>query len=375
MEKTMTIKVFKLEEYLTKYEFSVQHFLCGSDAESFKMSEVLAMSTTQERDMWDDLSLKYTEPYGHPMLRHQIAKSLYPSLSAENILCFAGAEEGIFAALSTICTPQDHVIVLTPCYQSLLEIPQMMGSEVSEILLKEENEWRIDLNEIQDAIKHNTKCIVMNFPHNPTGQVIEEEELVQLIAMCDKHGIWLFSDEVYRLLGKPKHGWAPPAATMYHRALSLNVMSKSFGMPGLRIGWIACQDLNMTHNIKLMKDYLSICNSAPSEILSLISLRNKEQILARNNNIVSENLKTLDVFFKEYNNLFEWVRPQGGCIGLVKYKGDESVDVFCDKLVNEKSVLLMPASIYNHQSNHFRIGFGRKTMPEALAKFKEFLES
>lgn len=366
------MNIFKLEEYLAKYEFSSKYLLCCSDAESFSMSEIIDMALPEDKKLWEELTLKYTEPYGHPMLKKQIAH-LYAGLLDENVLCFAGAEEGIFCALSVLIQPQDHVIAITPCYQSLLEIPKSKGAYISEIQLKEENKWRIDLNAIQNAIKPNTKCIVINFPHNPTGQVIEEDELKGLIDICEARGIWLFSDEVYRLLGAPNKPWASPAACNYDKALSLGVMSKAFGMAGLRIGWIACKDKEIIHKMKLMKDYLSICNSAPSEILSIIVLNNKDKILQRNNKIVADNLKLIDQFFVEYSHLFEWVRPQGGCVGFVKYKGDDSIESFCERLVSKQNVLLMPASIYDYNSKHFRIGFGRKNLPECLEQLKEFL--
>jgi len=367
------MNVFKLEEYLAKYEFSAKHLLCCSDAESFHMSEIIGMASSQQMDLWQHLRLGYTEAPGLPLLRETVAEELYPGLEPDNILTFAGAEEGIFCALNAIVTAADHVIVLTPCYQSLLEIPKSKGAEVTEIELQEENDWRIDLQSIQMAIKPNTKCIIINFPHNPTGQVIEEDKLQALIEICASKCIWLFSDEVYRLLGKPEQPWASPAACIYEKGLSLGVMSKAFGMAGLRIGWIACQDKAILKKIEQMKHYTSICNSAPSEVLTLIALRNKDAILERNNKIVADNLRLLDQFFIEYRHLFEWVRPQGGCVGFVKYKGIGSIESFCEKLVNTQNVLLMPASIYDYASNHFRIGFGRKNMPECLDQLKEFL--
>ena len=150
-------------------------------------------------------------------------------------------------------------------------------------------------------------------------------------------------------------------------------MSKAFGLAGLRIGWIACQNKTILKKIEQMKHYTSICNSAPAEILSLISLKAKDKILQKNNKIVADNLKLLDQFFVEYSHLFEWVRPQGGCVGFVKYKGTGSIESFCEQLVEQKNVLLMPASIYDYASNHFRIGFARKNMPECLDQLKEFL--
>lgn len=363
----MNLNLFKLEEYLTQYEFSSPYLLCCSDAESFSMSEVIAIADKEEQDLWENLSLKYTEPFGHPLLRKTIAKAMYQKMESDNILCFAGAEEGIYCALQVLCELGDHVIVLTPCYQSLKEIPRTKGCEVTAIELKEENHWKINLEEIKQAIQSNTKCLVMNFPHNPTGQVISQEELTALVALLEQHGIWLFSDEVYRDLGMSQKPWAMTAADSYDRALSLGVMSKAFGMAGLRVGWVACQNKAIIHEIKRMKDYVSICNSAPSEVLSLIALRNKQHFLNRNNQIVCHNLALLDAFFLKYSDRFEWVKPQGGCVGFVRYLSDESVDVFCERLVKQHGILLMPASIYDFPSNHFRIGFGRRNMPEVLA--------
>jgi aspartate/methionine/tyrosine aminotransferase len=369
----MKINVFKLEEYLARYEFSAPYLLCCSDAETLAMRDVLAMADVEDTKQWETLSLGYTEAQGLPKLRQGIAQSLYPTLHANNILCFAGAEDAIFCALNYLCEPLDHVVVLSPCYQSLQEIPRAQGAEVTNVHLREENNWRIDLAEIKKALKSTTKGVVINFPHNPTGQVISQVELLELINLCAQHDLWLFSDEVYRLLGSPREGWSAPAAQLYPKAISVGVMSKAFGMAGLRVGWLACQDQELLKKIEYVKHYTSICSSAPSEILSLIALKNADRILARNNKIVSENLAMLDQFFAEFPQLFSWVRPQGGCVGMVELKSPEPVATFCERLVKEKGVLLMPAMVYDMESNHFRIGFGRKNMPEALNKLREFI--
>ena len=369
----MRMNIFKLEEYLAIYEFTTPYMLCCSDAESFSMQEIIDMADPEDRNRWDHLRLGYTEAEGMLALREQIAATLYPSMTCENILCFAGAEEGIFCALYTLCDASDHVIALAPCYQSLMEIPKLRGCELTTLYLHEDNQWRIDLEAIKEAIQPNTKCLVINFPHNPTGQIITQDELDALVALCDTHGIWLFSDEVYRLLGAPSTPWAKPAAELYPKALSLGVMSKAFGMPGLRIGWIACQDKALLKTLERMKHYTSICNSAPAEIISLVALKHSDKILTRNNAIVSDNLKLLDGFLKRYSNRFSWVQPQGGCVGFVQHKQDESSDVFCRRLAQEAGVLLMPASIYDHEGPYFRVGFGRKNMPEALERLVAFL--
>lgn len=371
----MHLDTFLLEDYYGKYEFKTKYMLSSSDPESWSLNEILRMANKEEQVLWETQCFGYTEIKGLPTLRKTIARSLYPSLTADNILCFAGAEEGIFCSLLTLCSSQDHIIVLGPCYQSLAEIPKFTGATVTTIDLKEENNWSIDIEAIKSSIQTNTKMLIINFPHNPTGQIITSNELTELIQLLNKHNIWLFSDEVYHLLGRLKDSWAKPAATLYDKAISLGVMSKAYGMPGLRVGWIACQNQNILQQIEKTKHYTSLCNSGPAELISLIALRNKDIILARNNDIVAKNLLLLDSFFKKYAHLFSWVRPQGGCTGFVKYVGPETVDMFCSRLIDQAHVLLLPGSVYSVSSNHFRIGFGRRNMLEALTELEKFITS
>lgn len=369
----MKNNVFKLEEYLARFEFSAPYLLCCSDAETISMHELLSMGDGEDKKNWTNLELGYTEAPGMPELRKIIADVLYDGLSHNNILCFAGAEEAIFCTLTELCSPGDHVVVLSPCYQSLKEIPRAQGAQVSEVFLKEENQWRIDIAEIKQAIKSNTSGIVVNFPHNPTGQVISHSELVALIKLCQQHDLWLLSDEVYRLLGTPKEGFVQPAATLYDKAISIGVMSKAYGLAGLRIGFIACQDQGLLKKIEQVKHYTSICCSAPAELLSIIALKNSQKILERNNHIVAANLALLDQFFMEFSDLFAWVRPEGGCVGLGIFKGSEPIEAMCQRLVEEKGVLLLPGKVFDMESNHFRLGFGRKNMAEALQHFRNFV--
>jgi len=299
----MKLNAFKLEEYLARYEFKAPYLLCCSDAESWSLSEILAMANAQEHELWNNLRLGYTEVPGLPLLRETIAQTMYPNLQAENIFCFAGAEEGIFCGLSALCGPGEHVIVVTPCYQSLMEIPRAQGCHISTLNLTEEKGWRLDIEAVERLIQSNTKWLVINFPHNPTGQILAADDLQRLLALLAQHDLGLYSDEVYRLLG-PAQNWVKPAACLYSMAVSLGVMSKAYGLAGLRVGWIACQDKEILKKIELFKQYTSICNSAPSEILSIIALRNQEHILARNNNIIKANLALLDDFMEEYYEHF-----------------------------------------------------------------------
>lgn len=372
----MTLPVFCLEEFLAEWEFKAPYLLCCSDAESWSLKEILSLADNESLKLWENLRLSYTEVPGLLALREEIAH-LYDSNErfAENILCFAGAEEGIYCAVTALLQPNDHAIVITPCYQSLEELPKHAGAKITRIELSEDDGWELDLAKIEESIQDATRMLLINYPHNPTGMRLGWKKLLDLVELARKHQIIVFSDEVYRLLGPHNNGWEPPVAAIYELGISLGVMSKSFGLAGLRVGWLAAQNKQLLKKIESVKHYTSICNSAPAEVLSLIALRARNQILDRNNQIVKENIALLNAFFKKRSKEFSWVQPQGGCVGLVRYHGQDEVERFCQRLLERKGVLLMPGRIYKLHTNHFRIGFGRKNMPEALAHLGQFSDS
>jgi len=364
---------FKLETFFSKWEFNAKYHMCASDMETMSLKELLKLGTQEDRERWDNLTFKYIETFGTPELRSAIADT-YKQLSPNNILAFAGAEEGIYTAMHCILQKDEHAIVITPNYQSSETIPNALCN-VTGIGLDEKNDWNLDLDKIQDAIQKNTRLISINFPHNPTGKVISIQTLNTLIDIARKHEIYLFSDEVYRLMERNENIRLPQVADIYEKGLSLNVMSKAYGLPGLRIGWIATQDLELLEKMEKMKHYLSICNSSPSEFLSVIALKSRDKILTRNRKIIDKNLKILNLFFHKNNSLFEWKEPDGGCIGYPKYLGKEGVNVFCEQLIKKHSIMLLPASVYKSEvgmspSNHFRIGYGRKKMNDGLDALK-----
>jgi aspartate/methionine/tyrosine aminotransferase len=370
------LKDFRLETYFSRWEFAARYHLTASDAQSMTLSELLAMADPADRGAFDRLWLGYTETWGAPALREEIART-YDAREAADILCFAGAEEGIYVANHVLLEPDDHAIVVTPNYQAAETVPLSICA-VTGVPLNPDNNWSLDLDRIAAAIRPNTKLVSINFPHNPTGRIIERDVLDGLIALCRRHGLWLFSDEVYRLLGPDPDKQVSQVADLYERGVSLNVMSKAYGLPGLRIGWIACADRDLLIRMERMKHYLSICNAAPSEHLAIIALRNRDAILTRNNALVRANLELLDGFFAEFPNLFEWHRPDGGCVGYPRYLGPGTVDDFAAKLVEETGVLVLPSGIYSSDldptpTDRFRVGFGRAGMVEGLAAFRAYL--
>lgn len=363
---------FKLERFFVKYEFRVPYLLCSSDCESFSVKELLDLEKSSEKEL-KKLWLGYTESQGSPELRREIVK-LYKTIKPEDVIVFAGAEEGIFIFMNVLLKKGDHVIVQVPAYQSLYEIANSIECEITNWVMSDKNNWELNIDFLKKNIKENTTAIIMNFPHNPTGYLPSKQKFNQIIEIAKEKNIHIFSDEVYRLLEYDKDDTLSAMADCYDKGLSLGAMSKTFGLAGLRIGWIATKDKELFKKIASFKDFTSICNSAPSEFLSILALKHKEHLIKRNLEIIKNNLKLLDAFFNRYNHLFEWVRPKAGLIAFPKIKFDENVEKFCIDLVNKKGVLLLPSTMYDFDDKHFRIGFGRKNMPEALKKLKEYIK-
>jgi hypothetical protein len=371
------VRNFELEVHLGQWEFEAKYHMTASDTESLSMKDLLAMATPEERDKFENLWLGYTETRGAEDLCELVAGT-YTTLQRDNILCFAGAEEGIYTAMRVMLGKDDHAIVAVPNYQAAETLPLDI-CDVTGVELRASTGWRLDINEVENAIRPNTKLISVNAPNNPTGATLPVDDFEAIIALCRKHNIYLFSDEVYRLLELDDSKRRPQIADVYEKGISLNVMSKAYGLPGLRIGWIATQDKALLQQLEKYKHYLSICNSAPSERLAAIALRNKDKVVGRNRDLLRQNLATLVEFFDDYPWLFDWYVPDGGCIAYPRYLGRGTVEKFCEKLVIESSVLLLPSSIYRSElldapNDRFRIGFGRRNINQGLSKMREFID-
>ncbi|MGB0697531.1 MAG: aminotransferase class I/II-fold pyridoxal phosphate-dependent enzyme [Rhodospirillaceae bacterium] len=367
---------FRLETHFSKWEFKARYHLTASDAEAMSLRDLLAMASDADREAFEGMWLGYTETFGAADLRAVIAET-YQTRSAEDILCFAGASEAIFAANTVILEPDSHAIVVTPNYQSHETLPVALCAATG-VPLDPDDNWSLDIDRVAAAIRPNTKLVTINFPHNPTGAILPLERYQALIDLCRKHGIYILHDEIFNGLGPTGTQHLPFVTDLYERGLSLNVMSKSFGLPGLRIGWIACQDRALLSKMERLKHYLSICNSGPSERLTVIALRNRARILARNCAIIDENLPKWDRFFANHPDLFEWRRPDGSCMAYPRYKGAEGVEAFCRSLVEDSGVLFLPSTIYRSDlgetpTDRFRLGFGRTKLEDGLAALEAHL--
>ena len=369
----MRITDFALERYFARWEFAVEYLLCASDVEGYAMADLLALADDETRSLWDGLRLGYTESNGHPLLRAEIAV-LYEDVEPDDVLVFAGAEEAIFCLANVLLGPGEHAVVTWPGYQSLYEVGRAAGADVTLHELREEQRWGLDVERLIGALRPETRLVVVNAPHNPTGMLPTHAQWARLSDALADRNIHLLADEVYRFLEPDEKDRLLAGADAFSRGISLGVMSKSFAMAGLRIGWLASRDRDLLARCAAFKDYTTICSAAPSEILALIGLRAREQVLGRSLRIVADNLTLLDDFFRRRSDHFTWVRPRGGSVAFPRLLGDVPIDKFAADLVEAEGVLLLPDSQFGHPGNHFRIGFGRENLPAALSRLDAFVD-
>jgi aspartate/methionine/tyrosine aminotransferase len=367
----MQIEDFALERYFARWEFAVEHLLCASDVEAWPMADLLALADPEARALWDDLRLGYTESVGHPLLRAAIA-DLYETIGADEVLAFAGAQEAIFCLSHALLGQGDHAIVTWPGYQSLYEVARSAGADVTLIELREADAWALDVDAIRRAIRPETRLVVVNAPHNPTGMLPTHAQWRDLTAACDAAGVHLLADEVYRYLEVDPADRLIAGADAFGRGVSLGVMSKSFAMAGLRIGWLATHDRALLARCAALKDYTTICSAGPSEVLALIGLRARDRVIERSRAIVLDNLARLDDFFAAWAGTFDWIRPRGGSIGFPRLAASFPADDFATALLEAEHVLLLPASVFGYPGNHVRVGFGRVDLPVALARLDAY---
>jgi aspartate/methionine/tyrosine aminotransferase len=367
---------FALERFFAAHEFSARRLLCCSDCESTSVEDLLALEPGA-RDELMSLRLGYTETRGDPGLRADIA-AMYRGVGPDSVIVHAGAEEAILDFFLGTLSPGDHVIVNFPCYQSLAEIPRALGCAVDPWPLRQEGgRWAFDPLSLERLLRPRTRMVVLNAPHNPTGALPTRAEYGAIVELCRRAGAILLCDEVYAGLEYDESRALTPACEAYENGVSLNVLSKSWGLAGLRIGWLASRRADLLEAAARAKDYSSICSSGPSELLAGVAVRNRAALVGRSRALVASNLALLDSFLARRPDFLSWTRPEAGPIGfplLVPGSRWRDTEELSAALLEECGVLILPGGRYSYDPLGFRIGFGRASFPEALAALEAWLE-
>lgn len=358
----MKMEPFALERWMTKYETRVQYDIAESGICPLSTSDLLDLLPSADRDAALDrllsIRLGYSEACGTAELRALLA-STYENCAPENILVTTGAIEANFLLFNVLLEPGDHVVACYPAYQQLYSVPRGIGCDVSLWKAREDGDgFRFDLDELEKLVTRKTRLIVVNTPHNPTGAMPSEADLARIYALAESAGAMILCDEAYRWLTVPGGDtFAPPMFNRGPRGISVGTLSKPFGLPGLRIGWLAAHG-DLAERCWGMRDYVSLSPGKLSDALGVLAFTHREKIFQRNCAIVGANLAAANAWFARHEGLLSWRPPVGGLLALLRYRLDVPSLELANHLAERYSVMLAPGSAFGFE-HRLRIGLGQ----------------
>jgi len=364
----MRIEPFQLERWMTKYEMNVKWDIAESGIFPMSTRELLDLLPPDERagilDRLLDLRLGYSEACGSAELRGLIAAT-YDRTLPDEILVTTGAIEANFLLLNELLEAGDRIVIVDPAYQQLQSVARAIGCDVAPWKLRPENGFRFDLDDLRSLATPGTRMIAINTPHNPTGAMLSEHELREIYALAESLDAWVLSDEVYRWLDLAgSDPLAPPLRNLGPRAICTGTFSKPFGLPGLRIGWVAAP-AEVIQRCWGLRDYISLSPGKLNDALAVLAFRHRDQIVARTQRIVAQNLPVAERWFAENDDIVSWTPPRGGILALMKYEGDIPSHELANRLAEEYSVMLAPGAAFGFEG-YLRIGIGNT--PEIFAQ-------
>ena len=366
----MKIKAFKIERYFAEYELKAKYLLSNSDCDGFSLDYITKRFNATEQALWDNLAFNYTEPQGLPQLRSAIAKE-YQTISAEDVVVLSPGEAN-FTFMNMVLEEGDHIICMSPAYQSLYQVAISLNCKIS-FWQPDHKNWHFNVADLEGLVTSKTKALIINFPHNPTGFMPTLGEMHQLVAFAKKHQLKVLSDEMYHQLVLDKEKEIPAFCDLYEDAVSVWGLSKSFGLSGARLGWIATRNRTLLEGILGFKDYLSMCNNAMSEVIALTAIRKKEDFIGHNVAKIRQNLALFSKFAARHKNFLDFVPPLAGSTAFVKLNIQESTFDYCQRLMEATGIMLLPSEILDYDSGFVRIGFGRVSMPEVLERWEAYI--
>lgn len=365
----MKIKGFELERYFAKHEFKSKYLLSSSDCDGYSLKYILDCADREELRLWNDLKFGYTDSAGSLFLRESIAVQ-YKNISPDNIIVLSPGEAN-FILMNIFLEAGDEIVCMYPAYQSLYQIAADMGCKVK--FWKPDEKMKYNIEVLEDLVNEKTKLLIVNFPHNPTGFIPTQPELMKIIDISNKYNVLLFSDEIYHQLVHNERDVISSISDMCSNSVSLGGMSKSFGLAGLRIGWLVTKRPDLIRKILTFKDYLTICNNAAGEVLSYIALNHKEKFITPNIKKIIRNKDIFKKFVMNNNEFLNFSDTKAGSVALVRLKTDITSLEYCENIVRETGIMLVPSEMFNFGNTHIRIGFGREDFEEALNVWQKYI--
>lgn len=368
----MKIKDFKLERYFAKYEFSTKYLISSSDCDGYSLDYILNCANEEELKLWNNLSFGYTDSSGSDFLRDSIARQYKTVLSEEIKVMTPG--EANFILMNVLLEKGDEVVCMAPAYQSLYQVAESLGAVIKFWNPEETtNGYYYNSDDLKKLMSAKTKLIIVNFPHNPTGFIPTIDDLNCIVDIARENDTVIFSDEMYHQIVHDDKNQIPALCDIYENAISLWGMAKSFGLAGMRFGWLASKRTDILEKIVSFKDYLSICNNAAGEVLTYIALNHKEEFINPNIKKIIRNKNLFTDFTNKHLSLLEFGNTNACSTALVKLNINTSTSDYCEKLVSETGIMMIPSEMFDYGSSHVRIGFGRENFKDILAVWEEYI--
>ncbi len=369
----MEIRPFGVEMWMNEFETKCELNLAETCVQSITLGELFEMSG-QRDSILDELSaikMTYGAIEGSDRLRDAIC-GLYENQTRDNILTTHGTIGANSLVHQTLVSRGDHVISVIPTYQQHYSIPESIGADIELLHLKPENGFLPDLDELRAMVRPDTKLIAINNPNNPTGSLMDQALLQQIVEIARSVDAWLLCDEVYRGTDQEGDGFTAAVADLYEKGISTAGMSKAYSLAGLRVGWIAGPK-DMLHEVMIHRDYNTISVGKIDELLAALALENRDKILNRSRRITRENLQIVKDWIAD-EPLISWVEPNSGTTALLKYDLAMSSRDLCVALLQEEGVMLTPGSALDMEG-WLRLGYTNPTadLKAGLAKFSGFL--
>jgi aspartate/methionine/tyrosine aminotransferase len=366
----MQLKSFLLDMWLDSYEHGIEFNLAASTGPSWTLNEVLNLANDEQRRLFFNHKLVYSRPAGAEGLRAAIADM--HGVDVDTVQVVTGASEALLILMWLAAEPGANVILPQQGFPTFSALPESLGIETRFYSVRKENGFAIDIDEIKRLTDRNTKLVLINSPHNPTGATVSDAELDTLHEHTSSRGIQLISDEVYHPIF---HGQATKSAARLPHATVIHDFSKAFPLSGVRTGWMIEHDPERRKRYWTARSYFSITNNTAGEMLAEIAIRHRDTVLGKTQQIASDNLRQLDAFMSEHRDTLGWIAPRGGMTAFPWLLSGENSRSLCQAAA-ERGILLAPGDCFDAPA-HFRLGFAAvgEKLPDALDRLGKLIAS